>query len=106
MNDQTEPPHALADHATLAQAQSALNDEVAPAAYRLMDAKLARAWLLPFWQNLIRRSAHLPYRPDAPAQHAAPMLLHIHDWPGAQEAVADIESWRRIPCLLYTSRCV
>ncbi len=97
LNDQTEPPHALADHAALAQAQSALNDEVAPAAQSLMDAKLARAWLLPFWQNLIRRSAHLPYRPDAPAQHAAPMLLHIHDWTGAQEAVAGIESWRRIP---------
>ncbi len=94
---QTEPPPAFADHAGLAQAQSALKDELAPAAQRLMDAKLAQPWLLRFWQNVIGRSAHLPYRADAPAQHAASMLLHIQDWRGAQDAVAQIESWRRIP---------
>ena len=93
---QTEAP-ALANHAALAQAQLALTDELAPAAHSLMEVKLAQAWLKPFWQSLIRRSAHLPYRADAPAQHAAPLLLHIQDWPGAQEAVAGIESWRRIP---------
>lgn len=94
---QTKPPAALADHADLAQAQSVLHDEVAPAAQSLMAVKPARAWLRTFWQDLIARSAHLPYRADAPAQHAAPMLLHIEDWQRAQEAVAQIESWRRIP---------
>jgi len=97
---QTEQPTALADHAALAQAQAVLTDEVTPAAQSLMEAKQARAWLRPFWQNLIRRSAHLPYRADTQAQHAAPMLLHIQDWQGAQDAVALVASWRRIPAPL------
>ena len=92
-----KPPIVLVDHAALAQAQLALTQELAPAVQSLMDTPRARVWLLSFWRSLIERSAHLPYLAEAPSQHVAPMLLHIHDWQGAQEAVARIESWRRIP---------
>ncbi len=87
----------LADHGALAQAQLVLRERLTQAARSLMAVKPAQAWLRTFWQDLIARSAHLPYRADAQTQHVAPMLLLIGDWQGAAEAVAQIASWRRIP---------
>jgi len=91
---------AFADHGTLAQAQLVLRERLTPVAQSLMAVKPAQIWLRTFWQDLIARSAHLPYSADTQAQHVAPMLLHIEDWQGAADAVTHIESWRRIPAPL------
>ena len=65
-----------------------------------MGKPAAALWLRPLWQDLVQRCAQLPFRAGSEQDHAAPMLLHIKDWQGALDAVARIESWRRIPAPL------
>lgn len=88
------------DPLALRRARLALQDLIGPVALTLMGPKGAAVWLRPFWQDLVLSGAHLPFRADAEQDHAAPMLLHIEDWQGAVDAVARIESWRRIPAPL------
>ncbi len=90
----------FADHPALRRARLALQDATAPAALRLMGQMGAALWLRPFWQDLAQRGSHLPFRADSEQDHAAPMLLQMGDWQGALDAVARIESWRRIPAPL------
>lgn len=96
----TLPGEPLADHGALRRARLGLQDELAPAALRLLGQKGAALWLRPFWQALVLRAAHLPFRAQAEQDHVAPMLLQIGDWQGALDSVARIESWRRIPAPL------
>lgn len=97
---QVLPRTLFADHSALRRARLALQDTVKPAALRLMGQVGAALWLRPFWQDLALGSAQLPFRPDSEQDHAAPVLLQIEDWQGALDAVAHIESWRRIPAPL------
>ena len=90
----------FADHAALCRARLALQELVGPAALSQMGQKGAAVWLRPFWQDLVLGSAHLPFRAAAEQDHAAPLLLQMGDWQGAVDAVARIESWRRIPAPL------
>lgn len=87
-------------HENLRQARVALQDSIRPAAQRVFSAAAAELWLRPFWQDLVQRAVHLPFRADCEDDHTAPMLLHLKDWQGAVDALARIPSWRRIPAPL------
>lgn len=93
-------PALFADHLALRRARLALQDLTGSAAQSLMGEKGAALWLRPFWQDLVLSGAQLPFRADAEQDHVAPLLLHLGDWQGAADAVARIESWRRIPAPL------
>lgn len=91
---------AFTQHADLRAPRLELLETVGPAAQSLMGARAAQVWLRPFWQALVARSAALAFRADAEQDHPAWMLLHMQEWPACMEAVAQIESWRRIPAPL------
>ena len=82
------------------QALGALDGAVAPAARAQLGTADATTWMLPFWQALAARAARLPYNPQQPDAHAAPLWLRAGDWQAAEAAVQGIESWRRIPAPL------
>jgi hypothetical protein len=91
---------AFVDHTALHQARLNLLSSITPTALILLAAPNAALWLRPFWQNLITRALRLPFQADAESDHAAPMLLHVQDWQGVLDVVAQIESWRHIPAPL------
>lgn len=74
-----------------------LQQEVVPAARRVLGATLAQTWLAAFWRNLATAVAGLPYQAAYPELHAAAFWLHARAWQAAASAVASIPSWRRIP---------
>ena len=92
--------HVFESHQSLRQARVTLQDSIRPAALRVFGPEAAALWLRPFWQDLVQRAAHLPFRADCEDEHAVPMLLHLKDWQGAVDALARIPSWRRIPAPL------
>ena len=104
------PATPFADHAALAVARRHLEDDVVPAARRVLPAQTVWAWLAPCWSSLARRAAGLAFRGaddhvDSHAgthaeTHAAPLWLHAGEWAAASEAVDRIESWWRIPAPL------
>jgi hypothetical protein len=87
-------------HATLAAACSRLNDEVEPAARRLLGDAAGCAWMVPWWRAVAQRAAGVPFRTDVSEHHAAPVWLRAGDWESARHAVEAIVSWRRIPAPL------
>ncbi|WP_227747121.1 hypothetical protein [Paraburkholderia franconis] len=91
----------FADHASLAIARRHLEDEVVPAARRVLPAQTVQSWLAPSWRALARRAASLPFRGadagDHTGSHAAPLWLLAGDAAAACTAVEGIESWWRIP---------
>ncbi|MEX3936349.1 hypothetical protein AB4Y32_31975 [Paraburkholderia phymatum] len=94
----------FADHASLAVACRHLEDEVVPAARRVLPAQTVQSWLAPNWRALARRAASLPFRGadagDHAGSHAAPLWLLAGDAAAARTAVERIESWWRIPAPL------
>lgn len=90
----------FADHSALQQARQSLQDQIEPAAQRQWGKSGAAVWLQARWQELAERAAALPYHPDHKDEHAAPLWLRAQDWQAAADAVARIESWRRIPAPL------
>ena len=93
----------FADHAALASARGHLEDEVVPAARRVLLAQDVHAWLAPCWSSLAQRAATLPFRGDADSHagnHAAPLWLTAGEWTAACDAVERIESSWRIPAPL------
>jgi hypothetical protein len=94
----------FADHETLASARRHLEDEVTPAARRVLPASTMQSWLAPCWRALARRAEALPFRAaDAghhAANHAAPLWLLAGDGAAASTAVEGIASWWRIPAPL------
>ncbi|BCG05068.1 hypothetical protein PPGU19_096360 (plasmid) [Paraburkholderia sp. PGU19] len=90
----------FADHAALASARRHLEDEVVPAARRVLPAQTVHAWLAPCWRALAARAATLAFRGTDAVNHAAPLWLLAGDWAAAREAVEGIESWWRIPAPL------
>lgn len=88
-------------HPTLAlQARHQLEHSVTPAAIAQLGAEDAHAWLAPLWRALATRAAALPFNPEQPDAHAAPLWLGAGDWPAAAVATQGIESWHRIPAPL------
>ena len=97
------PTASFADHAALAIARCTLEEQVVPAARRVLPAQTVHAWLAPCWQALAARAATLPFRSDAQSHarnHAAPLWLMAGEWTAACDAVERIESWWRIPAPL------
>lgn len=85
------------DHEALRHARLTLQDEVQPAALRTFGDKDAAAWLRLSWKELAQRAAPLAFRAEHSEDHAAPLWLRAGDCKAAADAVAAIESWRRIP---------
>ena len=90
----------FADHPALATACGRLNDEVEPAARRLLGDAPGRAWVASCWRTVAQQAAALPFRAEVSDLHAAPLWLRAGDWGEARRAVERIESWRRIPAPL------
>jgi len=90
-------PARFADHAALQQARQHLQEQVEPAAQRNLGRNGAAIWLRARWAELAERAVALPYHPDHKDEHAAPLWLQAQHWQAAADAVARIESWRRIP---------
>jgi hypothetical protein len=91
---------SFAGHAALAAARSRLNDEVEPAARRLLGDAAGRVWMAPCWRAVAQRAAAVPFRAGASDHHAAPLWLRAGDWGEARRAVERVGSWRRIPAPL------
>jgi len=91
---------AFGEPAEVREALSAMRDEIEPAALRLWAAPAAAAWLAPLWAGLAQRAAPLPLQADAADLHSAALWLRAADFAAAAQAVAQIESWRRIPAPL------
>jgi hypothetical protein len=90
----------LSGHVDAAQARGQLQQVVLPAACAQFGAAPAVGWLAPLWRRLAERAAALPYLPTVPEDHAAALWLRVGDAASAraaEEAVASIASWRRIP---------
>lgn len=83
------------DHDALCLACRRLDETIVPAARRALGDADGLRWVLPYWQNLARRSGRLPFRARGAACRA--LWLRAGEWEAAAEAVATIASWRRIP---------
>ncbi|NDZ17082.1 hypothetical protein C7T35_32255 [Variovorax sp. WS11] len=88
------------DHDAMHDARRALSELIEPAAVRILGKRSAAAWLDPLWREMAQRAAPLPFRPERSDDHAAPLWLRAGDWSAASDAIARIESWRRIPAPL------
>lgn len=87
----------LPDHDALREARHVMIEEVEPAALRMFGEAAGTAWLGFFWRQTAQRAARLAFRADRSEDHAAPLWLRAGEWAAAADAVASIESWRRIP---------
>lgn len=90
----------LPDHDATREARLALTDTIEPAARRSLGDRAAARWLALLWRDLARRAAQLPFAADRSEDHAAALWLRGGEWAAAVQAVAGIESWRRIPAPL------
>ena len=87
----------LADHDALRKARCGLQQEIGPAALRMLGERGAAVWLAPMWRGLAQRAAALAFLPGRSDDHATPMWLLAAEWQRAALAVVGIASWRRIP---------
>ena len=90
----------FSDHQALAGARRTLEEEVTPAARRVLPAQFVESWLAPCWCVLARRAASLPFHPSESDSYAAPLWLRAGEWATAREASERIPSWWRIPAPL------
>lgn len=103
---ETRETRPFADLGAAQQACLLLSDTVEPAARRVFGAA-ARAWLVPAWRDLALRASALRFDAGHADAHAAALWLRAGDWAAARDAVAGIESWRRIPVpLAWMSQAV
>lgn len=70
--------------------------QLEPAARRVLGTA-ADVWLAPFWLELARAMAGLPFDPHAESLHAAPLFMRGGDWQAAAAGIEAIPSWRRQP---------
>jgi len=87
-------------HAELCNERLALQNQIIPSALHSLGRTEAIPWLGQRWQELAQRATALPYRAEYLEDHAAPLWLQAGQWQAAADAVAGIESWRRIPAPL------
>ncbi|NPT62476.1 hypothetical protein [Paraburkholderia elongata] len=97
---ESAPTAPFADHAALAIARRHMEDEVVPAARRVLPAQTGHAWLAPCWRALADRAATLAFLHADADSHSAPLWLLAGDSAAASDAVEGIESWWRIPAPL------
>lgn len=92
----------LPDGPTPTEAAMFLQDtetQLEPAATRVLGTA-ADVWLAPFWLELARAMAGLPFDPHAESLHAAPLFMRGGDWQAAAAGIEAIPSWRRQPAPL------
>jgi hypothetical protein len=87
----------LLDVTTLLGARQRLDGPVAAAAAAVFGALEALAWLAGQWRWLAGQASGVGWHPAHAGAHAAALYLRGQAWPQAAEAVARIDSWRRIP---------
>lgn len=92
-----KPTPRIQAHQELATARQWLADSVEPAAFRVLGNRTGHVWVSPLWKDLATSAAALPFHPNTPHDHGAPIWLRIGDWASAAAAVKTIESWRRKP---------
>jgi len=90
----------IQDHEAMHDARRALIEVIEPAAVRILGEGARAAWLATLWRELAQRASQLPFRAERGDDHAAASWLRAGEWSAAIEAVARIESWRRIPAPL------
>jgi len=98
-----EPPTSgppFVGYDAVRDARRLLAIEIEPSAQRVFGEQGGVNWVAPLWRDMAERASRLPYRSDRSEEHAAPLWLRACDWQRAAEAVARIESWRRIPAPL------
>lgn len=88
------------DVATVLDARHRLDGSVAPAAVAVFGAHEAPAWLAGQWCWLAAQATGIGWHPDHVEAHAAALYLRGQSWSQAADAVARIDSWRRIPAPL------
>lgn len=93
-------PTAFQSHADLRAACFEMQNKITPAALVGMGTAAANVWLNARWLALAARAAALPFQTRHPDEHATPIWLQARQWQAAADAVAQIESWRRIPAPL------
>jgi hypothetical protein len=93
-------PTPFLNHVDLRAACLTLQHKITPAALAGMGTAAANVWLNTRWLALAARAAPLPYQSKHPDEHVAPLWLQTRQWQAAADAVAQIESWRRIPAPL------
>ncbi len=91
---------AFQNHAALGTERLALQEATTPAALQNFGHTDGACWLRQRWQELAVRASALPFRAEHPDDHAAPLWLQAGQWQTGADAVAQIESWRRIPAPL------
>lgn len=92
----------LPDGLTPAEAVTLLQDtegRLEPAARRVLGTA-ADTWLAPYWRELARAMARLPFDPRAEMLHAAPLFMRGGDWQAAVVSIEAIPSWRGQPAPL------
>jgi hypothetical protein len=87
----------LTDHTELTAVRRRVEDDVIPAAQRVLPAQDVHAWSTPCWRSLAQRAAPLVFCGIHTESHAAPLWLRAGDCAAATDAVETIESWWRIP---------
>lgn len=87
----------LPDHAALARERDALATVITAAARQALGVVSGEHWLRPLWSALATRCERLPFNPARPDDHAAALYVSGGHWQAVAQAVAAIESWRRIP---------
>ena len=87
------------NHAAAASMRLCLS-QVEPIALLMFEPKPGRTWLNKLWREAALRTAALPFLAKESENHAAPLYLRGGDWVSAENAVAAIASWRRIPAPL------
>jgi hypothetical protein len=85
------------DVATVLDARHRLDGPVALAATAVFGAHEAAIWLAGQWRWLASQASGIDWHPAHAEAHAAALYLRGQAWPQAAEAVAHIDSWRRIP---------
>ena len=88
------PSHAAAAAVRLCLSQ------VEPIALYMFELAHGRKWINQLWREAASRAAALPFLAKESDNHAAPLFLRGEDWIAAENTVAAIASWRRIPAPL------
>jgi hypothetical protein len=94
---QSVAPGESADVAEVLDRRGRLDGSIATAASAALGPQDASAWLAAQWCWLAGRAGKIAWHPGHADAHAAALYLRGQAWPQAAEAVARIESWRRIP---------
>lgn len=85
------------DAPTVLDLRQRLDGAVAAAANTVLGPRAAAGWLDSQWHWLAGQASGIDWNPAHADAHAAALYLRARAWPQAIEAVARIESWRRIP---------